>query len=187
MKLRDRTHVFAFILLLISVASGQAQKTMARPTTRLQTKQLQQVDSIREFREEFIKAGEDYKASLQKLLVAYENDFKKRNEHSAKLKELYADGIISRKEYETTTSDITEAQVNVDEVRKQIATVELTNTEARRQPQPDELRNTEMAAISQFATSWNTGNARIDALVRENGARYGVDPYFLCDSAGVGF
>ena len=36
-----------------------------------------------------------------------------------------------------------------------------------------------MAARSQIAPSWTTGNGRIDALIRENGARYGVDPYFI--------
>jgi soluble lytic murein transglycosylase-like protein len=145
----------------------------------MQTKQMQQVDSIKEFREEFIKASEDYEDSLQKLLVLYENDIKKRTEHSAKLKELYADGLISRQEYETTKGDITEVQVNVDKVRKEIATAELTIAEARRQPQPDELRNAGIAVLSQIAPSWTTGNARIDALVRQNGARYGVDPYFI--------
>ena len=29
------------------------------------------------------------------------------------------------------------------------------------------------------APSWTTGNARIDALIRQNGARYGVDPYLI--------
>jgi len=141
---------------------------------------MQQKDSIKEFKEDFIKASEDYKASLQKLLPLYEKDVKRLTEQSAKKKELYLYGLISRQEYETTTDDITEAQVKMDEVRKKIATAEMTIAEARRQPQPDELRNAEMAAaLSQIAPSWTTGNARIDALIRENGERYGVDPYFI--------
>ncbi|MCM3872147.1 MAG: lytic transglycosylase domain-containing protein [Pyrinomonadaceae bacterium] len=179
MNLRDRTHVFAFILLLIAAESGQAQKRLARPEARLQTKQVQQVDSIKDFREDFIKASEDYKASLQKLLALYENEVAKLTDHSAKRKELYAYGLISRQEYLQATVDITEAQVKVDEVRKQIATAEITIAEARRQPRPDEERDAEMAALSQIAPAWSTGNARIDALIRLNGARYGVDPYFI--------
>jgi soluble lytic murein transglycosylase-like protein len=140
---------------------------------------MQQMDSFHEFREDFIKASEDYKASLQQLLALYENDVKKLTEHSAKWKELYADGLISRQEYERSTGDITEAQVKVDEVRKRIATAEITIAEAGRQPQPDELRNAEMAALSGIAPAWTTGNTRIDSLIRQNGARYGVDPYFI--------
>ena len=60
---------------------------------------MQQVDSIKEFREDFIEASEEYKASLQKLLALYEDDVKKLTERSAKWKELYAYGLISRQEY----------------------------------------------------------------------------------------
>jgi soluble lytic murein transglycosylase-like protein len=179
MKLRDHTHVFAFILLLTTVGPIQAQKKSAQPDAQLQAKQMQQGDSNKELREDSIKPDEAYKASLQKLLALYENDLKKLSERSGKWKELYEEGLISRREYETTTSGITEAQVKVDEVRKQIAAADITIAEAMRQPQPDELRNVEMAAPSQIAPLWTTGNTRIDALIRQNGARYDVDPYLI--------
>ena len=179
MKFRNHIPVVVSILLLTSVGSGQAQKNLARPNAQAPTRQIEQVDSIKGFREDFIKASEDYKAGLQKLLVLYENEVEKLTEHSAKWKGLYTDGLISRQEYETSTGDITEAQVKVDEVRKQIATAEITIAEARRQPQPDQLRNADMAALSGIAPAWTTGNTRIDSLIRQNGARYGVDPYFI--------
>ncbi|HUS12778.1 MAG TPA: transglycosylase SLT domain-containing protein [Pyrinomonadaceae bacterium] len=136
-------------------------------------------DSLEEFREDFIKTNEDYKASLQKLMVLYENDVKKLTEHSAEWKELYAEGLISRREYETTMGGITEAQVKVDEVRKQIMTTEIVIAEARRQPRPDEESNAEMSGFSPSAQPWTTGNTKIDTLIRQNGERYGVDPYFI--------
>lgn len=168
-----------FLLLLATIESGQAQKKSAPPNVQLQSKHMQPVDSIKEFREEFIKASELYKASLQKLLVLYENDVQQLTERSTKWKSLYAYGLISRQEYLKATSDITEAQVKVAEVRKQIATAELTIAEARRQPEPDELRNAAMTALSGTAPAWTTGSTRIDSLIRENGARYGVDPFLI--------
>jgi soluble lytic murein transglycosylase-like protein len=176
----NRKKIIGLILLLLAtIESGQAQKKAAPPNSQLQSKHMQPVDSIKEFREEFIKASEEYKASLQKLLAICENDVQKLTEHATKLKGLYAYGIISRQEYLKATSDITAAQVKVDEVRRQIAKTEITITEARREPQPDELRNAEMAALSGIAPAWTTGNTRIDSLIRQNGAHYGVDPYLI--------
>ncbi len=178
-RLRGSTLVFALILLLTAIGSGQAQKKLTQSNLQFPAKHTQQVDPNRDFRENFIKASEDYKANLQTLLVLYENEVKKLSEQSAKWKELYTDGLISRLEYEKTTNDITAAQIKVDEVHKQIASAEMTIAEARRKPQPDELRNAEMAALSGTAPAWTTGNTRIDSLIRQNGARYGVDPYFI--------
>jgi soluble lytic murein transglycosylase-like protein len=140
-------------------------------------KQTQQEEAIKGFREDFIKASEESKASLQKLLTLYEKDVTSLTDQSAKLKELYADGVISRQEYEKTTVNISEAQAKVDDVRKQIATTDIAIAEARRPSQPYEPANTRMAGSSQ--TLWTTGNVRIDALIRENGARYRVDAYLI--------
>ena len=167
---RNRRHVFALVLMLTTVGAVQAQTKVSRHSAP---------DSLKEFREHFIKTSEDYKASLQKLLVLYEDDVKKLTEHSAEWKELYAEGLISRREYETKTGGITEAQDKVDEVRKQIMTAEITIAEASRQPRPDEESNAEMSGFSQSAQPWTTGNAKIDTLIRQNGSRYGVDPYFI--------
>jgi soluble lytic murein transglycosylase-like protein len=178
MKLFNGLQVIALSSLLTVGVTVQAQKRV-RPQAPAQTRQSQGQDSLQEFRKAFIKSSEDYKASLQKLLSLYEDEVKKVNERSTKWEALYKDGLISRKEYETSTSDITAAQAKVDEVRKQIATAEITIAEAQRQPGPDELRNAEMAALSRVAPPWTTGNSRVDGLIRQNGARYGVDPYFI--------
>jgi soluble lytic murein transglycosylase-like protein len=178
MKLRDHIRVIFSVLLLASVVSAQSQKKPARLNAKTQTRQAQ-AEPKNDFRENFIKASEDYQASLEELLVFYEKDVTKLSEQSAKLKDLYAGGLISRLEYEKSSNDIAEAQVKADDVRKRIATAKMTIAEARRQPDSNELQNAEMAAFSQSPRSWTTGNARIDALIRQNGARYGVDAYFI--------
>jgi hypothetical protein len=155
---------------MTTVGSVQAQTRGPWPTAQ---------DSLKEFREDFIKSTEDYKASLQTLLVFYENDIKKLTERSEKWKELYDEGLISRREYDTTTGSIAEAQVKVEEVRKHIMTAEITIAEAMRQPRPDEESNADLTALARGAPPWTTGNSKIDALIRQNGARYGVDPYFI--------
>jgi hypothetical protein len=179
MRLRGITYAFAFILLLITRMAGHAQGQAARPSAQSQTERLQQADSVEEFREEFIKASEEHKASLQKLLSLYEDNLRKLNERSANWKELLTEGLITRQEYEATNGDVTEAQAKVDEVRKQVAIAEVLIAEARRQPQTSASPDADVAALSQISPPWTTGNAGIDALIRRNGARYGVDPYLI--------
>ncbi|HEY0430538.1 MAG TPA: lytic transglycosylase domain-containing protein [Pyrinomonadaceae bacterium] len=175
--MKNRIHVLVLVLLLAIVNSAQAQKKVHSPNTKSQVKQTQPTDSLKEFRESFIKASEDYKASLQTLLTLYDADVKKRTEAAAQLKQLYADGLISRVDYEASSNDITQAQARADEVRQQIAKAEMTIAEAKRPLRPDELGG--MVAMSESSTSWTTGNARIDSLIRENGKRFGVDPYLV--------
>ncbi len=178
MILKCRTHVFVLVLSLTIISSAQAQKKVHSPNTRSQIKaQTPPADSIKEFRESFIKASENYKASLQTLLSLYDADVKKRTEAAVQAKELYTDGLISRRDYETSTNDIAQAQARADEVRQQIANADMTIAEARRPPRPDEFNG--RATMSESSISWTTGNARIDSLIRENGARYGVDPYLV--------
>jgi soluble lytic murein transglycosylase-like protein len=176
MTLKSFPCVFALILVFASVGSSQK---VAKAGRQQSSTHSQQADSLKEFRDSFISASEKYKASLQELLTLYENDVKKQNERAAKWKELYADGLISRQEYEKTAGDIAAAQVKVDDVRKQIASTEIAIAEAKRAPLSAELLNAEMAEFSRTAPAWTTGNARIDSLIRQNGARYGVDPYLI--------
>jgi soluble lytic murein transglycosylase-like protein len=164
------------VVLLLAVGSVEGQNGVTRSNLTLQ---LQQVDSMKQFNEDFIKSREEYNLSLQKLLVEYESDVQKLTERSAKWKELLAEGIVSRKEYETTISSLARAQVRVEETRKQIMSTETTIAEARRQPQLDELQNSEVEGSPPDAPPWTTGNSRIDNLIRQNAARYGVDAYFI--------
>lgn len=179
MRLRGRTYAFAGILLLITCGAGHAQEQTARPNAQSQTERARQADSVEEFREEFIKASGEHKASLQKLLSFYEENLRKLNERSANWKELLTEGLITRQEYEATKGDVAEAQAKVDEVRKQIAIAEVLIAEARRQPQTNAPPDADAAALPQNSPPWTTGNAGVDALIRRNGARYGVDPYLI--------
>ncbi len=179
MRLRGGTYAFAVILLLTIHGAGQAQVQTARPNVQSQTEGVQQADSVEEFREEFIKASEEHKAGLQKLLSLYEDNLRKLAERSTNWKGLLTEGLITRQEYEATEGDIPEARAKVDEVRKQIAIAEVVIAEARRQPQTAAPPDADVAALPQDSPPWTTGNAGIDALIRRNGARYGVDPYLI--------
>jgi hypothetical protein len=164
------------VVLLVAVGSVEAQNGVTRSN---QTRQLQQLDSAKQFKEDFIKSSEEYKLGLQMLLVEYESDVQKFTERSAKWKELLAEGIVSRREYETAISSLAQAQVRVDEIFKQIMSIEVTIAEARRQLQQDQPQGSEVKCSPPDAPPWTTGNNGIDNIIRQNAARYGVDAYFI--------
>jgi soluble lytic murein transglycosylase-like protein len=166
-------HVFALVILFLTVASLHAQ------TANDQSRQLPPTDSTEKFREDFIKASEEYRASLQQLMVQYESNLKNLTERSAKSKELYDEGLVSRREYEKTLCGIAEAQAKVNEVGKEIMNTEITIAEARHQPHLNDLPDSELEFPSQGASPWTTGNAGIDTLIRQNAAHYGVDAYLI--------
>ena len=171
------SYIFALVLLFGTVGGAQAQKSRKAKAQKVEAETS--AASAKEFKDSFIKASEDYRTSLQSLLALYEADLKKRNDQSATIKGLYNDGLISKREYESMGGDITAAQAKVDEVKKQIATTDLAIAEARREPGPQDIQNAQMAMMAQNAPPWTTGSASVDALIRQNGARYGVDPYFI--------
>jgi len=174
------SYIFGFMLLFSIFGPIQAQKRQKSTNRKESVAQVSTATSTaKEFKESFIKASEDYKTSLQTLLALYEADLKKRTDQTATIQGLFHDGLISKKEFDSMSGDITAAQVKVDEVKKQIATTDLAIAEARREPRPDEIQNAQMSLMAQNAPPWTTGSVAIDNLIRQNGARYGVDPYFI--------
>lgn len=169
----------SILLLLSAFASVQAQSKKAKPVAPPQAEQGSAADDRAKFRQEFIKATEEYKDSLKTLADSYEGNLKKLTEQNAKLKELYAEGIIARRELETSDNSVAEARLKVEEVRKQIAQVQTVLEAAVKGPSQAEVVNTQAAEMARVARPWTTGNRTVDNLIRYNGTRYGVDPYLI--------
>src|SRR5262249_24282043 len=72
-------------------------------------------------RENLIKATNDYKASLEKLVPIYEQNVKDSSDRFAKQKELFAQGIISKRELDDLERKVSEAQSSLDSTKKQLA------------------------------------------------------------------
>ncbi|HEV7891543.1 MAG TPA: transglycosylase SLT domain-containing protein [Pyrinomonadaceae bacterium] len=173
--------IFASLVLLFATATGVgAQTKTAKASAKAKSEQTQKAeptDDLQKFRQDFIKAAEEYRASLNELSASYETSVTKAKEQQTKLEELYKDGLISRVEFEGTGKAVEEAQAKLDEVRKQIAEADVTIAAARKPVQP--LVNTSEIMVAGVEPKWTTGNARIDGLIRMNAKRYGIDPYLV--------
>jgi soluble lytic murein transglycosylase-like protein len=176
--------ILASVLAVIAAfASASAQSKTAKAAAQSksqkaeQTKKAEPADDLQKFRQDFIKAAEDYRASLVELSASYETSVTKAKEQQSKLEELYKDGLISRVEFEGTGKSVEEAQAKLDEVRKQIAEADVTIAAARKPAEP--FAGAGEVLVAGVEPKWSTGNVRIDGLIRSNAKRYGIDPYLV--------
>jgi outer membrane efflux protein len=128
---------FSFLLMLIPGAANTqnpsersapepAQKPASKKASasKQKTARTKPLDELARLREEFIKATNDYKASLEKLRASYEKNVVKANERLTQSKELFAAGLISKKELEAGERAVAEAQEKVTEVDHRMTTAD---------------------------------------------------------------
>jgi soluble lytic murein transglycosylase-like protein len=165
------------VFATVTAASAQARSKAAKPSAAsADVAQAEQPGDLQRFRQDFIKAAEEYRASLVELSASHEASVKRLTEKHEQLKGLYTDGLISRREYEASEGEITEARARVEEMRAEIAKADETLAAARK---PVETFTQAPAPAVRSEVAWTTGNVTIDNLIRLNGKRYGVDPYLV--------
>jgi len=175
-NLVPRSLLVALFVISSFVAAGAQVKPKAAKSAAAPKAQAAPADDLQKFRQDFIKAAEEYRASLVELSNSYEANLKKASEKQEQLKSLYTDGLISRKEYEESGSEIVEARAKVEQMRGEIAKADETIAAARK---PVETFAVAPTSVAPSQVAWTTGSARIDGLIRLNGQRYGVDPYLI--------
>ena len=103
-----------------SVATAQ-RKRPARPAPKTPA---QPANELTQLRDSYIKTTKEYKASLQKLLVLYEASARKAEQRLVQSKELYQEGLVSKKQLEESERAVTVEQEKVSGVVQQIATAD---------------------------------------------------------------
>ena len=101
------------ISFICAVDASAQRKTKKKPTPP-------PVDELTKLREEFVKATNDYKTSLGKLLTIYEGNVTKAEEKLEVSKKLLADGLISRTQLEENERAVAIAKDKVAETRRQM-------------------------------------------------------------------
>jgi hypothetical protein len=75
---------------------------------------------LTKLREEFVKATDEYKASLTKLITIYEGNVKKAEEKLELSRKLLAEGLISRLQVEENERALAADKAKVEETRRQM-------------------------------------------------------------------
>lgn len=117
--------ILLIIILLASITATYAQK--ASKAVVLSPAQQEQV----ELSEKLIQSTEEYRLSLEKLVKLYEIELNKTKENITKKHQLYEQGIISKRELETSEQAIETAQNRLTELTKQIEETDTLMVEAK--------------------------------------------------------
>ena len=80
---------------------------------------------------DLVSATNEYKASVEELIKIYEAALKTATETLEKRKEIFAQGLISKRDLEASEQEIKQAQANLDEARKQIIEADQMLAEAK--------------------------------------------------------
>jgi soluble lytic murein transglycosylase-like protein len=172
MSLIGRGVVTLFALILLSVV-GHAQ------VTGINDSSTQKAEERGEFHRELLRATEEYEASLKTLVESYQVSLDKLAVRNAKFQELYREGIILRREMESSDAALTEARLKVEVARHQLDQAAETLTVATKLPPTEESEDMTGEAAGQVERPWTTSNRSIDNLIKYYGSKYNVDPYLI--------
>jgi len=125
--------VIMLALLATAGAADAQSKKKAQPRPKLSEPQvISEVNAqpAPQNAGEVVRAANIYKTSLQQLLAAREKEVKRATEQLEKLKGLYGDGFISKRELEETETSLIELRHRVEETRKQLASTDVVVVES---------------------------------------------------------
>jgi hypothetical protein len=103
------------LILLVCLQTAAAQKK-----SKKKTPPPAPVTELTRLRDEFVKATNEYKASLQKLLVFHEANVKRAEEKLAVSQKLFDEGLIAKAQVEESKLALATAQQKVAETRRQM-------------------------------------------------------------------
>jgi len=122
--------VLAFILLPSELGAQRKPRTVKPKPKTVASELAQSTKELARLQEEFIKATKDYKDNLQKLKASYEKDVTRAEVELTKSKDLFAAGLIARRDLEASEGAVAQAKDKVAEVERSnaIADTQIADT-----------------------------------------------------------
>ena len=155
---------------LTLVMIGGIVNAQKKPARKLQAEPARTGDQLGKLRDDYVKATRDYKASLEKLIAFYEADERKAEQRLTQTRELFAQGLVAKKEVEASEAALSNAKEKTAGVRQQIATADTQIANALVETQAEK----QMARMR----TPKGGLIRTTSFIRYNGA----GPWSLADS-----
>ncbi|MBX7220534.1 MAG: hypothetical protein K1Y36_11355 [Blastocatellia bacterium] len=173
------------ILLFVSlwgVAWAGQQKVAKKPTPATQIEKNKKTppakppqEKVNETTAALIKATEEYKQTLDRLIALYEADATNEAQRLDKLKQLFEEGIIARKELETQNQKIEAIKIKIQDAKRQQTQADELIAEVQAM---DAMRDA--LAANRAGTSYGTKYIRYVGANQWNIGNFGeIDRFFI--------
>jgi hypothetical protein len=166
----------AFVIALTSGAGVEArQKSRAKAKAKAapakeKTATKEPLSELARLREELVKSTKDYKASLEELRKLYEKEVEKADERVSKTKELYKDGLVSKRELEREEEVAVSARAKIKGVEGQLKNADVQIAETLVEAEAEEAA-AKARAQAKTAPRARGGLIQTTAYIRYGGAR----------------
>ncbi len=156
-----------FMVLMMCAGLALAMSTAVEPSQAQQRLDAQ-----------LQRATTEYKSNLEQLLTLYEGEAKRAEAQLAKVKELLAQGLVTRSELETAEDSVTRTREKVAEAQAQLKSADMAVAEALVEAEAEE--STRKVRPSSAGRAVNT-LVQTTAYIRYGGAR----AWSLSEAAGI--
>lgn len=118
--LNPRPTLIFLCLSVVTLAAPAAYAQTESPASASQKEVEEETREIRRLREQYVQATKDYKSSLEQLLPFYEAGVKRADERLAETKELYAQGLVDKRQVDAAEAETAAAREKIATVQKQL-------------------------------------------------------------------
>jgi Outer membrane efflux protein len=172
-RLRTAALALTVALSLCAPAAPARQKSRARARKGAAAQKKEEAPPLSEvarLREQLVQATKDYKASLEQLLKHYEANVKRADDRLAKTRELFDEGLVSRRALDDEEQAVKTARAEVAKVEGQLKSADVQIAETLVEAEAEEAA---AKALAQAKTARRTtgGLLTTTAYIRYGGSR----------------
>jgi hypothetical protein len=171
-RLRTTGLALGLALSFCAPAAQAWQKSRAKKKTAAQEKKAaaEPVSEVARLRAQWVQATKDYKASLEQLLPYYEAKVKRADEQLVKTRELYKDGLVSKRALDDDEQAVktTRAEVANVEGKLKSADVQIAETLVEAEAEEEAAKALAKAKTAPHASG---GLLTTTAYIRYGGTR----------------
>ncbi|MFL6333634.1 MAG: TolC family protein [Pyrinomonadaceae bacterium] len=148
------------------------QKSRAKKKTAAQEKkaEAEPVSEVARLRAQWVQATKDYKASLEQLLPYYEAKAKRADEQLVKTRELYKDGLVSKRALDDDEQAVKTARAEVANVEGKLKSADVQIAETLVEAEAEEAAAKALAK-AKTAPHASGGLLTTTAYIRYGGTR----------------